>query len=451
MSDEAQQAEPQRSPIKRIFVNTAWLLGGNGFGAACSLIYLAILTRTLGLKGFGHFSLILGTAQAMVAIAGFQSWRVVVRYGAPHIYASDWNKFGRLAMLCGLFDILGALAGTAFAFALFYGFADILDLNPAYVNIALAFCCASLWALNSAATGILRALDRFDSMVYVESVVPTGRLIAALVVLWAGATVGRFLFAWAAISLLQAILYWITARRLCPQAVRLTHLRNWRQALTDNPGVEHFFLVTYAGSTLDAITRNGPLLAVGGLVGTQAAGLYRLASQLTQAMSKLSTLLARAVYAEVARARVTSAVAEFRKLAAQTSIIAGLAGVIVVAMAIALGGKLLGLIGGEVFERGALILVPLAIAASFELASVAFEPVLHSTGRARYALLGRVMWISALLIALYLLASQGAPGIAWAVAVGGGAGYVAMGLMAMHTLRRIADGDTSPPTSTVEP
>src|SRR5690349_11556532 len=61
---------PPKSPIARIFANTAWLLGGKGFGALCGLAYLAILTRSLGLKGFGHFALILGTAQALIAIAG---------------------------------------------------------------------------------------------------------------------------------------------------------------------------------------------------------------------------------------------------------------------------------------------------------------------------------------------------------------------------------------------
>ncbi|MFD1958535.1 hypothetical protein ACFSHP_04385 [Novosphingobium panipatense] len=87
-----------------------------------------------------------------------------------------------------------------------------------------------------------------------------------------------------------------------------------------------FFLITYGGSTIDAAMKNGPLLVVGGWVGTRAAGLYRLASQISQALSKLSTLLTRSVYAEVARVRVASKAEEFRKLAMQTSMIAGAAG-----------------------------------------------------------------------------------------------------------------------------
>lgn len=428
------------SPIGRILQNTAWLLGGKGFGAVCGLAYLAILTRTLGLKDFGHFSLIFGTAQALIAVAGFQTWRVVVRYGTEHVHAKDWDKFGRLGMLCGMLDAAGAVIGCALAAVLIYGFAHNLDLNPKYIDVAFWFCCASLWALVSAPTGVVRALGRFDMAVYVEAIVPTGRLVAALVIWATGPTVGRFLAAWALIDILEAVLYWAMARRLCPQAVRLSNLFKWRQAVRENPGVTNFFMVTYGGSTIEALMKNGPLLVVGGWVGTRAAGLYRLASQLSQALSKLSTLLTRSVYAEVSRARVVAEAAEFRKLALQTSKIAGLASVAVVAVALLAGKQLLALIGGEDFEQGAAILVPLTIAASFDLASVAFEPVLHSTGRARLSLMARLLAMVSLGIGLVLFIPLGPTGAAWAVALGGAVSYAAMGVMAWRTLQQLEGG-----------
>lgn len=433
----ASHSTGESSPFRRILQNTVWLLGGKGFGAICSVVYLAILTRTLGLKDFGHFSLIFGTAQALIAIAGFQTWQVVVRYGSQHVHAKDWDKFGRLGMLCGVLDAVGAVIGCALAAVVIYGFAHILDLNPDFIDMAFWFCFASLWALVSAPTGIVRALHRFDMAVYVEAVVPTCRLLAALAIWMTGPSVGRFLFAWAAIDILESVLYWVMARRLCPQAVRLSNLGKWRLALAENEGVTRFFLVTYAGASIDAAMKNGPLLAVGGLLGTRAAGLYRLAAQLSQALSKLSTLLTRAVYTEVAHARVASSIAEFRKLALQTSMVAGAAGLVVVGIALVAGGHLLALIGGEAFEDGAAILVPLAIAASFELASVAFEPVLHSTGRARLSLTARLFAVIALGIGLLLFIPVGPSGAAWAVALGGAVSYLAMGIMAWRTLRKI--------------
>jgi O-antigen/teichoic acid export membrane protein len=230
------------------------------------------------------------------------------------------------------------------------------------------------------------------------------------------------------------------ARRLCPQAVRISNFAKWRMAIDENPGVTRFFLITYAGSTIDAAMKNGPLLVVGGWVGTKAAGLYRLASQLSQALSKLSTLLTRSVYAEVARVRVASKAGEFRKLALQTSLIAGGAGVVVVLIAIFAGEQLLAMIGGEAFESGAGILLPLAVAASFDLASVAFEPVLHATGRARLSLVARLIAVVALGFGLWKFIPLGPSGAAWAVALAGAVSYIAMGVMAWRTLEKVESG-----------
>ena len=183
--------------FRRILKNIGWLLGGKTFGAVCSLIYLAILSRSLGVKDFGHFSLIFATAQALIAIAGFQTWRVVVQYGALHLHNQDWEKFGRLSRFNGVLDAVGAVLGSIVAFGVIYGLTDQLMLNPHYVDTAFFFSCAMVWALVSAPTGIVRALNRFDLAIYVEAVVPVGRLIAALFIWWTGPTVVRFLIAWA--------------------------------------------------------------------------------------------------------------------------------------------------------------------------------------------------------------------------------------------------------------
>lgn len=437
MQDNAQATREPRSLMSRMLTNVAWLVGGKGFGAICSLIYLAILTRSLGLKDFGHFSLIFGTAQALIAIAGFQTWRTVVRFGVHHIHDQDWDGFGRLSMMAFILDVVGALFGCAIGFVVFYHFAAELNLNPRLIDTAFWFNVAALWALVSTPTGIVRALDRFDIAVYVEAVVPAARLIAAAVIALTGPSLVRFLIAWAIIDLIEAAIYWIVARRLCPQSIRLKFLGSAFQARNENPGLIRFFGITYLSATLEAVFRHGPLLAVGYFVGTSAAGIYRLAHQLAQGLSKLSSLLSRAAYAEIARARVASAAQEFRRLAWQTTRLAGVGGAMVVIFVSAVGGHILALLGGEEFRMGYTILIPLTVVSSIELASVAFEPVLHSTGRARLSLLARFCTVLTAGIALVILVQHyQEQGVAWALVIGAAVGYVVMGLMAYLTLKR---------------
>ena len=99
---------------------------------------------------------------------------------------------------------------------------------------------------------------------------------------------------------------------------------------------------------------------------------------------------------------------------------------------------LLELIGGPEFGPAYVVLIPLTVAACFELASVAFEPVLHSTGRARHALVARLAGLGAMVTGIaFLIGNEAAGQIALAVAVGGAVTYLVLGLMAFHTLRKL--------------
>ena len=432
----------EQTPLRRIAANTAWLLGGKGVGGLLSLVYIAILTRSLGLKAFGHFSLIFGTSQALIAIAGFETWRIVVRYGAEHVHKKDWAAFGRLCMFAGMLDIAGAMAGTVLAWIVFFKFNHLLHLNPSMVAAAFWFNVAAVWTLVSAPTGIVRALDRFDVATYVEAVVPAGRLIAAVAILLAGATLVRFLIAWAAIDLVEAALYWIMARRLCPRAVRLAYSAGWRQALRENARITRFFWVTYAGATLDAALKQGPLLAVGYFTGTKAAGLFRLARQLAQSLGKLAGLLTRAVYAEIARARVASEAHEFRRLVYRTTLLAGVGGVVVVLLALLFGGTLMDLLGGDAFRGGGPCScrwrsLPASISPRSLSSLCSTPPAIRTTPSPR----GCSPCVAAAVALALWVKVYGAFGVAWAVALGGAVGYLALGALTRYTLGRL---DKSP-------
>lgn len=431
-------AEERRNGLRNIVRNLAWILGGKGFAAVVSLVYLALLSRSLGVKDFGHFSLIFGTAQALVALASFQAWQTVVRFGAGPALERNWPRLGRLAALCATIDIIGAVVGCLVAAVLFYGFGPMLELNPGYVHMGFAFNCALLWSRMTTSNGIVRVLDRVDVASYVEAVVPAGRLIAALAIVFiAGASVGKFLFAWAFLDLLAAALYWFAAWRLAPEAINRTNFAHWREAYRENGGIGGFFGITYANSSLDALYRQGPLLMVGLLLGTSAAGIYKLADQLAQGIGTLSALVARAVFPEFALSSMAGEPHAFRKLVRQVSAIAALGGLVVTLTALLFGETVLGIIGGEDFVRGAPVLVPLAMAASFALAAVGFEPMVLSTGHASYAVFARTISVLAIGVGIFVLAVYGPVGVGWAVALGMAVFYIVMGAMAYLAMREV--------------
>ena len=436
IAEDVSEAGHER-PLRRIFGNLAWLVGGKGFGAVCSLVYLAILSRSLGLRDFGHFSLIFGTAQAIVALAGFQTWQAVVRFGTPHLAAERWGAVSRIALLAGLIDAAGALLGSLIAFVCLFVFAGQLSLNPDFTTMAFIFICVFVCARGSAPLGILRLFDRYDLAVKAGAFAPAARLLAATLIWLTGPSVGRFLFAWASIEIVTFGLYWTLALRRRPGALSLPRPGHWRGALAENPGILRFMGITYCASSAQAVLQQGPLLAVGYLLGTSAAGAYRLADQLARGLSKLSGLMAQALYPEVNRQHHAATAAQFRKLVVRLSLMVLAVGPVVVAIAYFLGDDLLALIGGSEFARAGAVLVPLAVAASIDLAGVSYESVLHSTGRTAWPLYARLLAIVALGVGITLFAGIGSVGVGWAVALATAAGYLVTSGMVAFALRRM--------------
>ena len=109
-----------------------------------------------------------------------------------------------------------------------------------------------------------------------------------------------------------------------------------------------------------------------------------------------------------------------------------------VALAVAIGGHILELIGGEEFRRGGPVLIPLVLAASLELDSVSYEPVLHALGKAHYQLYSRLFTLLAMAGFILLLVSGGPVWVGWAVAFGMIAGYLGTSLVVWLTIRRSA-------------
>ena len=434
---------PARNGLLNIVRNLAWILGGKTFGAICSLIYLAVLARSLGLRDFGHFSLLFGTAQALVAIAGFQTWQTLVRFGARHRLDDNEAAFGRLIWFCTFADLGGAITGCAIAALVYYGFGSLLELNPRYIDLGFLFACALIWARLTTPSGIVRVLDRFDIGTYVEAIVPTGRLIASGIILATGPSVAKFVFAWALFDLIAAAVYWIMARRLARDAFRLRHAGGWRRMLRENPGIKGFFAVTYGATTLDAIVKQGPLLAVGYFFSTSSAGLYRLADQLAQGVKQFAVLVARAVLPEFAVSSIADEATRFAKLVRSVTRIAALAGIVVLVTAVLFGEQALVLIGGADYARAATVLIPLAFAAAFELASVSYEPMLYATGHAGRALKVRAIAVVTLIVSIVALQSGGGPvEIGWAVALSMGVFYLCMSFAAWMTLRHLRKAET---------
>lgn len=401
--------------LGRVLENAGWLLAGKGFSALLSLTYVGIATRSLGLEGFGQFVLVLGTAQLVSSFVAFQTWQAMVRFGMGHVQETISPALSRLTAFCIALDLGGAVVGCFLA-----GLAVLL-LGPSFGWSSefrwevLLFCCVMLLSIRSAASGLLRVHDQFALGAAADSVQAVMRLVGALVVLLVEPSVRHFLLAWAIAEVTMALVYWILATRTEGWAIRSVSWREVRAVPAEHPGLWQFVAITNAGVTLRSVSRQFTVLLVGLVVGTAAAGAYRLAHQIGQALARVADLLSRAIFAELARLHSGGGGDKLNSLFRSATRFALGGAVVIVGILLLVGEPLLRFVAGPEFLGAYPLLIILGIAAAIEMVGVSFEPALMATGRASTAFWLRVVATIVLLAMMgILLPTMGARGAAFA-------------------------------------
>jgi O-antigen/teichoic acid export membrane protein len=400
-------AEQRRGSWRSIAHNASWLLLGKIVAAILSLIYLGLATRALGKTGFGQFVIILGTGQTIAALVSFETWQILLRFGMDRIDAGRSEKLGRLVAFCMTLDLGGALLGTALAtigvqlLGPFFGWSDAVKHD------ALIFCILLLISERSAPIGILRLFDRFGTAAFAETVTPVVRLIGALIVVELGASVRGLLAAWAVAELATAATHWFLAFRLIPLRARWWNWRGLRAVPSEHPGLWRFAATVNATSTFALVGKQVAVLLVGASVGAAAAGGYRIAHQLGQALANISEMLSRATFTELMRARATQTAQELALLFRRASIMAALTASVMIAIMLVLGKLLLSVLGGGQYASAYPLVLLLGTAAALDAAGVSFEPALLATGRAWLAFRLRFLSGAMLLASLFLALKWG--------------------------------------------
>lgn len=411
--------QPMRSTMLRsIGHNLGWLAGSRGVVAILSLLYLGVAARTLGVVGFGRFSLITGAAQALATLVAFQSWQVIVQFGVGFSKGEDEPRLARLFRGCSLLDLGSAVAGAALAVVILELWSDTFGIGPTLKRAALIYTVIQLVTIRSAAVGILRLRDQFRLAAIADSITPIARAIGAVLVMFVHPTVQAFLAVWAIAEVLTSATYWGMVAYIGDLRL-MWNGTGFKRMMEENRGILRFALSTNASSTLALASKQAPLLAVGSELGLAAAGTFRLAAQLAQSLGKIGQLISRAAFPEIVRAIQDAATDTVRRIVSRTVIASAVAGSVIMLIAAVFGKLVLKLVGGHVFGQGHAVLVWMAAAGAIDLVAVGLDTVLTAQGYAGRIFLIRIAGVAVMLCTAFIaLPIWGEVGMAAAVVVG---------------------------------
>ena len=388
--------------MRRLWQNIGWLLGGRGFNAVMSLVYLALATRTLGLEGFGYFAIIIALGQTVTGLANFQTWQFVVRWGANGDGPADATGFA-IAL-----DILSVLMGTVAASFVVWTAQLWLPLPTELLWLTFTYCLISLLSIRTTPTGLLRLRFKFAKATAAEAVQPAIRAVGAILAFFYMPTVTGFVLAWAAAEVAVAAALWIIAAK--EERIDLSRV-SLRRIPNSHPDAWRFVWSTNMSGSLTIAGKQVMILMVGSIGGEALAGGFRVASQLGQALVVLAQTISKAIYPELVHAKNEALV-----IARRMANVALVGGVLAVLLALFAGRWGLTAIAGAEFSGFYWAMVILAIAGAVELVGASLESLLVSAGKAHTAFFVRALpTVLALILLDAAIAWNGAKGAAFAV------------------------------------
>ncbi len=395
--------------MKQVFANMGWLLGGRGFNAVLSLVYLAITARTLGTEAFGYFALIIALGQAITGFSSFQTWQFIVRWGAdPDNPGVDIQRAREATGFAVALDGVSVAVGTLASMVLVLTAPLWLDVPPDLMWLTFGYCVISLLTIRTTPTGMLRLHSEYGRATWAEAVQPIVRTTGAGLALWLMPDVTGFILAFAASEVATAIALWIVAARVQPVPLSSISLRTIPSRHKD---VWKFVLSTNMSGSLAVAGKQVMILLVGTFGGAYLAGGFRIANQLGVALIALAQTISKAILPELVQSK-DGAVEMARRMAN----IAAIAGVTAVVSAILFGREGLALIAGEQFTGFYWAMIILSIAGAVELVGASLESLLISAGKAHVAFLVRLFpTILALVMLEMAIDWKGAQGAGFAV------------------------------------
>jgi len=354
----------------------------------------------IGAYGFGLVAMMYAFARMIGDLVDFQSWQIVLNYGARHLNMEERQKFGRVIAFSFMLDLLSGVMGSLCGMAIALSAAGLLGWPPAIRSIGVIYCLSIFFMSTATATGILRLFNRFDLLARQGVVATVIRVLGILMLYPSGASLPLIMAVWmlAEGGAWSTLIFYagreLLRRNLLPEiALALKQMPlSGRSAMVscENPGIWSLAISSNINSSLALTFGHVGTLIVGTCLGPSDAGYYRIASQIAAGIAKPVTLTQTTLYPEITRLWQERAGKRLIRLCAQVALTGGIAGTVLLLLALLGGTPIMSLVIGEHPHRATSLMLWLLAAEIATVWSLPLEPLLFTTQRASSAASARL-------------------------------------------------------------
>jgi O-antigen/teichoic acid export membrane protein len=363
--------------FRSLLKNSSYLAISQIVAAIAAVAALSLAAHALGVLLFGALILITSYAKAVSGIAKFQSWQLIVRYGARAVHG-EVADFQTSTGFAFALDALSGVGGMLVAVAILPFIATWVGIQADQLWLAMLYC--TLLPTMGAATpsGVLRALDRFDLISWQSTANPIGRMILVAIAYMLHAPFGAYVAAWYVTDLGGDLYLWFLAWRELRRRGLLEGIRPTLRPET-LPGAWRFAI--HVNLNASVVAAWGPIarVVVGGLLGPAGAALFRVASSFSDSASKPADLLGKAFYPEVVRMDLTTK--KPWKLMLRGTVAASAAALLMILVLLLAGQEIVSLLFGAEFLGAYEALVILMVVPFIGVFSFPLPPMLYALDR----------------------------------------------------------------------
>lgn len=368
--------------FRRLTKNVGVLYSGTAAASVLGLVSLPLSVNLLGAELFGYFVLIQWYQRMFDSLVNFQSWQVVIKYGAEAKEQGDSERLKRYVKAGFIIDSVSAFAGALLALLLADFVGGLLGWDQLTINLARIYSAGIVVRLSGTSEGLLRLFGRFN-LFAIQSVLGSALKLVGILGLWIFNVRGSLL------AYVLVILVSETLRHVFLVIVAVLYLRRegykgWTRVSVRRTGhFLRFAFWTNIQRTVHIPIQEFDKILVSQIISVEAVAVYQVFKQFGTVLSKVTTPIYQTVFPELSTMIAQGNVRTAAKTTAKVSIIFMTLAAIPVLLVGGTSFWWLELFFGEIFAAYWIVFIAYLLIRTAASAASPIDPLFISLGYVR--------------------------------------------------------------------
>lgn len=288
--------------LGRLAANSGYLLLGNFLSLLLSFISIALMARSLGTTLFGTIALIQSYVLIIDRCLNFQSWQMLVKWGAEALERNDQEDFRRYVKISFLLDIFSAVLSLLVALTLINYIHGVLKLDTQYIGLLKLYSIIIIFNLSGMPTAVLRIFDRYWVYAFYQIILALTRVIGIFIFYLLSPTVENYITVLTVSEVLGSLFLFGAGYLTLRKAGYGNFIMSSVSAITGSmKEIWNFVLTTNVNGTVRMLSRELDIVLVGSFLGAGSVGIYKISKQVASIPGFMTDPLYNAIYPELSR------------------------------------------------------------------------------------------------------------------------------------------------------